>query len=132
MKRMYILAMVLIGVSIFLLFNAAEDLSTYATFSEAIQNESTVKIAGNLSKDKKMDYNPEKDPNYFSFFIKDSKGMEKKVILFAAKPQDFELSEQIVVTGQMKGEIFYASDLLMKCPSKYKDEEIYIKSEKRS
>jgi cytochrome c-type biogenesis protein CcmE len=79
-----------------------------------------------------MDYNPEKDPNYFSFFIKDSKGMEKKVILFAAKPQDFELSEQIVVTGQMKGEVFYASDLLMKCPSKYKDEEIYIKSEKRS
>jgi cytochrome c-type biogenesis protein CcmE len=111
---MYILAMVLIGVSIFLLFNAAEDMSTYATFSEA------------------MDYNPEKDPNYFSFFIKDSKGMEKKVILFAAKPQDFELSEQIVVTGQMKGEVFYASDLLMKCPSKYKDEEIYIKSEKRS
>jgi cytochrome c-type biogenesis protein CcmE len=64
--------------------------------------------------------------------FKDSKGMEKKVILFAAKPQDFELSEQIVVTGQMKGEVFYASDLLMKCPSKYKDEEIYIKSEKRS
>jgi cytochrome c-type biogenesis protein CcmE len=60
------------------LFNAAEDMSTYATFSEAIKNESTVKIAGNLSKDKKMDYNPEKDPNYFSFFIKDSKGMEKK------------------------------------------------------
>jgi hypothetical protein len=28
--------------------------------------------------------------------------------------------------------VFYASDLLMKCPSKYKDEEIYIKSEKRS
>ena len=79
-----------------------------------------------------MEYNPEKDPNYFSFFIKDNKGVEKKVILFAAKPQDFELSEQIVVTGQMKGEVFYASDLLMKCPSKYKDEEIYIKSEKRS
>ena len=63
MKRMYILAMVLIGISIFLLFNAAEDMSTYATFSEAIKNESTVIIAGNLSKDKKMDYNPEKDPN---------------------------------------------------------------------
>jgi cytochrome c-type biogenesis protein CcmE len=129
---MHVLAIILIGISIFLLFNAAEDMSTYATFSEALANENTVKIAGNLSKDKKMEYNPEKDPNYFSFFITDTKGVEKKVVLFAAKPQDFELSEQIVVTGQMKGEIFYASDLLMKCPSKYKDEEIYIKSEKRS
>lgn len=132
MKRMYLLAIILIGVSIFLLFNAAEDMSTYATFSDAQRNENTVKIAGSLSKDKVMEYDPEKDPNYFSFFIRDTKGIEKKVILLAAKPQDFELSEQIVVTGKMKGEVFYASDLLMKCPSKYKDEEIYIKSEKRS
>jgi cytochrome c-type biogenesis protein CcmE len=129
---MYLLAIILIGVSIFLLFNAAEDMSTYATFSDAQRNENTVKIAGSLSKDKVMEYDPEKDPNYFSFFIRDTKGIEKKVILLAAKPQDFELSEQIVVTGKMKGEVFYASDLLMKCPSKYKDEEIYIKSEKRS
>ena len=48
-------------------------------------------------------------------------------MLLAAKPQDFELSEQIVLTGEMRGEAFVASDMLMKCPSKYKDEEIYIK-----
>ena len=49
-------------------------------------------------------------------------------MLLAAKPQDFELSEQIVLTGKMQGDVFMASDMLMKCPSKYKDEEIYIKS----
>jgi cytochrome c-type biogenesis protein CcmE len=59
-------------------------------------------------------------------------GEEKKVVLNAAKPQDFELSEQIVITGKMKGDEFHASDLLMKCPSKYKDEEIYIKGEQES
>jgi cytochrome c-type biogenesis protein CcmE len=74
--------------------------------------------------------NPEKDPNYFSFYIKDTKGEERKVVLLASKPQDFELSEQIVVTGKMKGDTFVATDLLVNCPSKYKDEEIYIKSEK--
>ena len=60
---------------------------------------------------------------------RDSDGEEAKVVLLAEKPQDFELSEQIVVTGRMKGEEFIATDMLMKCPSKYKDEEIYIKSE---
>ena len=76
-----------------------------------------------------MIYNPEKDPNLFSFYVTDKKGESKKVILKAAKPQDFELSEQIVVTGKMVGDEFIAKDVLLKCPSKYKDEEIYIKSE---
>jgi cytochrome c-type biogenesis protein CcmE len=40
------------------------------------------------------------------------------------------MSEQIVVTGQLKGEEFIATDILLKCPSKYKDEELYLKSEK--
>jgi cytochrome c-type biogenesis protein CcmE len=81
-----------------------------------------------LAKDKEMYYNPEKDPNYFSFYMKDEEGVEKKVILKSAKPQDFEKSESIVLTGSMAGDEFVATDMLMKCPSKYKDEEIRIKS----
>lgn len=130
MKKIYVIAGVMIAVAIALLMNTAKDMSTYGTFAEASKTGEKVKIAGQLSKDKEMYYNPEKDPNYFSFYIKDSKGDERKVVLLASKPQDFELSEQIVVTGSMKGDEFVANDLLMKCPSKYKDEEIYIKSEK--
>jgi len=129
MKKLVVVAIVLIVGAIVLLTTIASDASTYATFEDAIESGKRVKIAGQLSKDKDMVYNPEKDPNYFSFYIKDTDGEEKKVILAAAKPQDFELSEQIVVTGQMRGDEFYATDLLMKCPSKYKDEEIYIKGE---
>lgn len=44
-----------------------------------------------------------------------------------AKPQDFERSEQVVLTGKMDGDEFVATEILMKCPSKYKDEEIYLK-----
>jgi len=48
------------------------------------------------------------------------------------KPQDFELSEEIVVTGSIQGDEFVGKDILLKCPSKYKDEEIYIREENRS
>ena len=132
MKKIYIVAIVMIGVAIALLTNASKDVSTYASFQDAINSGKTVKIAGQLSKDKEMLYDPATDPNYFSFFIKDAKGEERKVVLLSAKPKDFEKSEQIVVTGQIKGDEFHASDVLLKCPSKYKDEEVYIKTEKGS
>ena len=129
MKKLYIVAILMIVAAIALLTTAADDMSTYATFAEASRTGDRVKIAGQLSKDKEMYYNPAEDPNYFSFYIKDTKGEEHKVVLLSEKPQDFELSEQVVLTGQMKDDAFVATDLLMKCPSKYKDEEVYIKNE---
>lgn len=118
--------------AIAMLTHASKDVSTYASFQDAAESGKVVKIAGQLSKEKEMRYDPANDPNYFSFFIKDAQGEERKVVLLAAKPQDFEKSEQIVVTGQMKGEDFIASDVLLKCPSKYKEDEVYIKTEKGS
>jgi cytochrome c-type biogenesis protein CcmE len=132
MKKIYVVAIVMIGVAIALLTNASKDVSTYSSFQEADASGKSVKIAGQLSKDKEMHYDPATDPNYFSFFVKDTKGEERKVVLLSAKPKDFEKSEQIVVTGQMKGDAFVASDVLLKCPSKYKDEEVYMKKEKKS
>ncbi|MEY4134880.1 MAG: cytochrome c maturation protein CcmE [Saprospiraceae bacterium] len=129
MKPIYVVGAVMVCVAIYFLANIAGDTSTYATFADAEGSGKKVKIAGQLSKDKAMVYNPEKDPNHFSFYIRDSKGEERQVILLAAKPQDFELSEQIVVTGKMRDDTFVATEMLMKCPSKYKDEEIKIKSE---
>lgn len=132
MKKIPIIAGILIIAGAILLIRASQDMSTYGTFDDAVTSGEMVKIAGVLSKDKAMYYDAEKDPNYFSFYLKDSNGEENKVVLLAAKPQDFERSEQVVVTGQMDGEAFVATDLLMKCPSKYKDEEIYIRSEGES
>ncbi len=130
MKKIHIILIALIAVAIGLMITASGDVTSYSNFQEAQTSGKKVKIVGQLSKDKEMFYDPEIDPNYFSFFIKDAEGQERKVVLKAEKPQDFERSEQIVVTGKMRGEEFHASDLLMKCPSKYKDEEIYIKGEK--
>lgn len=130
MKKIYIVAMVLVVAAIGLLVNAAGDTSTYATFQEAAKSGGKVKIAGQLAKDKEMYYDPQKDPNYFTFYLTDTDGEQQKVVLLREKPQDFEMSEQIVLTGKMKGDAFVASEMLMKCPSKYKDEEIYINAEK--
>jgi cytochrome c-type biogenesis protein CcmE len=49
----------------------------------------------------------------------DNAGIETKVTYNGSKPQDFERSEQIVITGKYQGNQFYADKILMKCPSKY-------------
>ncbi len=132
MKKIHLIAVIVIAAAVAVLLSAAGDVATYANFSEATKTGDKVKVVGFLCKDKPMEYDPIKDPNHFSFYVKDPQGEEKKVILLASKPQDFELSEQIVVTGKIKDNEFVASDMLMKCPSKYKDEEVYIKGEKKS
>ena len=129
MNKFNIIAGILILVSIGIFFSLSRDVSSYATFAEATQRNQRVKVAGLLAKDKEMYYNPEENPNYFSFYLRDPKGQEKKVILLQGKPQDFDRSEQIVVTGEMKGDDFVANVVLLKCPSKYKDEEIYMKKQ---
>lgn len=127
MKTSYIIALVLILVSIGIFISASADVSTYATFETAIASQSRVKIAGTLDKTKQMTYDPSTDPNKFIFHIKDSEGVSNRVILTQPKPQDFERSEQIVLTGSMKEGTFVADEILMKCPSKYKEEEIAIR-----
>lgn len=128
-KRIHIISLIMVVAAVVLLLSASKDMSSYATFAQAEQADKPVKVVGTLSKDKEIYYDPAKDPNYFSFYIKDSEGAERKVVLHDAKPQDFEMSEQIVVTGQLQNQQFEASDLLMKCPSKYKDEEVSVRSD---
>lgn len=127
MKKLHLIAVACIAVAVTIFLTAADDMSTYATFAEAAVGGQTVRVAGELAKDKPVEYDPVVNPNFFSFYVRDADGREERVVLMAAKPQDFELSEQIVLTGEMQDGAFVASDMLMKCPSKYKDEEIFIK-----
>ncbi len=131
MQKIHIVGLVMIAVAVGVLISMMSDVVNYSNFEEAISTQSRVKVVGVLSKDKPMEYNPQKDANYFSFYMKDDNGLEKQVILNQSKPQDFEMSEQIVVTGSMKNDAFVADEILLKCPSKYKDEEIYLKKEQQ-
>ena len=128
MKKSYIIAVLLVVVAIFLLWQTGNAASEYSDFTKAAATGDKVQLVGTYVKDKPTIYDPLEDPNYFSFFLEDLAGTEREVILLMGKPQDFEMSESIVLTGRMKDEQFIASDIQMKCPSKYKDEEAMIKN----
>ena len=126
MKKSSILGIVAIAVLIAIIISIYGDSSTYASFTEAQTTDSELHVVGQLNKEKELVYNPIENANYFSFFMLDEEGKECKVVFNGSKPQDFERSEQIVLTGRMVGEEFHASKILMKCPSKYNDQEIEI------
>jgi cytochrome c-type biogenesis protein CcmE len=128
MKKTHIVALVFIAISIGVIVSMTGDYSRYETFISATESpDKEFHIVGELVKDGEMFYDPIKDPNYFSFFLKDKDGEERKVVFKGTKPQDFERSEQIVLTGKMKGDEFVASKILMKCPSKYIEDELEVK-----
>jgi len=129
MKKIYLIGLLAIIAAVAIVVSASKDVSTYATFADADSNKSRVKIAGEIDKDFEIEYDPIKTPNSYVFHMKDSKGASQKVIVKMPKPQDFEMSETVVVTGKMNDEAFVATDIQLKCPSKYKDEELKLRSE---
>jgi cytochrome c-type biogenesis protein CcmE len=120
MKKIHIIGIVVIAVALAVIVSTISNSSTYAPFSTAIEHEGkTYHIVGKVNLQKDFIYNPETNANLFGFYLVDNEGTEKKVLYNGTKPQDFERSEQIVVVGKMNGDEFLASQLLMKCPSKY-------------
>ena len=127
MKKIHIILLILIAVAVGIIVANTGDYTTYANFHEAKEKGNSVNVVGYLVKDKPMNYDPQKDPNFFSFIMTDKEGNECEVIYKGSKPQDFERSEQVVVKGKMNGEQFACSEISMKCPSKYVNDEITLK-----
>lgn len=122
MKKSHIIAIVVIALAIGAIISMVSDAATYADFQTAEQFPGKeFQVVGQLNKEKDILYAPEINANQFSFFMVDNNGLERKVIFNGAKPQDFERSEQVVITGHTEGEEFTAEKILMKCPSKYND-----------
>lgn len=126
MKKSSIAGMIIIAIAISVIISTYADSSTYGSFSDARKTETELHVVGQLNKEKALFYNPIQDANYFSFYLKDNDGKECKVVFSGSKPQDFERSEQIVLTGKMIGNEFHASKILMKCPSKYTKDEVEV------
>ncbi len=125
MKKSHIIILFLIAICIGVFASQLGDVSSYSSYADAITKEGkSVQLIGTLSKGKPVSYDPVKDANSFSFFLIDRNGKEIYVVCYDDMPTDFERSEEIVLTGAMKGETFYADDMLVKCPSKYVENEI--------
>jgi cytochrome c-type biogenesis protein CcmE len=123
MKKIHIIILGAIAVIIAGLLTMMKDLTTYDSIASAKQKEGKyVHLIAKLDKSKPIEYDPVKDPNYLSFYAVDSLGNETKVIYLNSKPNEFEHSERIVLKGKMQGEVFACKEILLKCPSKYKDD----------
>ncbi len=123
MKKIHIIGLIIIAAAIGLILTQSNDYSTYADFTTAMDNsDEEYHIVGRLNKSKPQNYDPIKDANLFEFYMVDDKGLESKVIYKGTKPDGFDQTEKIVVAGSYDKDHFQASQILMKCPSKYVDE----------
>ncbi|HRE52336.1 MAG TPA: cytochrome c maturation protein CcmE [Flavitalea sp.] len=128
MKKLHIVMLVGIAVVIAVLISMMGDLSTYETLASAKQKEGkSVTVIAMLDKSlpQPILYDPAKNANYTVFHVVDSLGNKAKVEYHFEKPFDMEKSERIVLKGKMKGDVFEITQkdgILIKCPSKYKDD----------
>jgi cytochrome c-type biogenesis protein CcmE len=120
MKTIHIVILLVLVIAVAVVVTTLTDSSTYSDFSVAAATPGKeFHIIGTLDKAKSIDYDATKNVSRFSFYLIDDKGLEKKVVYNNPKPQDFEKSEKVVIIGSMKNDEFFASSLLLKCPSKY-------------
>ena len=124
MKRTHIIFLVAIAVLIVtLIVFSAGDFSTYESIDSAKNKQGTfVHLIAKLDKTEPIEYDAINNPNYLSFYAVDSLGGKTKVVFHNSKPTDLEKSERIVMKGTMKEDHFECKDILLKCPSKYKDD----------
>ncbi len=127
MKTSSIIILVAIAAAIGALLMYSVDFSTYDTIGSAKEKQGKyVHMIAKLDKSKPIQYDAIKDPNYLSFYAVDSLGGTTKVIYRDTKPPELEQSERVVLKGTMNGDVFECDNILLKCPSKYKDDKIQL------
>ncbi|MDB5192743.1 MAG: cytochrome c maturation protein CcmE [Segetibacter sp.] len=98
------------------------DVTTYDTVTSAKEKPGKfVHLIARMEQNS-MQYDPLNNPNYLSFTAVDSLGNSIKVVYNNTKPTDIEKSERLVLKGKVEGDHFECRDILLKCPSKYKDD----------
>ncbi|MBX2985251.1 MAG: cytochrome c maturation protein CcmE [Bacteroidia bacterium] len=127
MKLGHIITIIVLGVVLAVVLSFYGDRSYYVTFEQAEvfaakKSQKDYHVVVKIDKDKPQEYDPIKDPNYFSFYGTDTLGVERQIVYNGAKPTDLDRTDKIVVIGKAEGDYFHAVDILKKCPSKYEAE----------
>jgi len=113
--------LLMVGFGSVLFMNFGEQVGGYMTFSEAADTGSRAHVVGSWVKEQQFSY--DRNQNIFAFTMQDESGITRKVHYYNPKPANFEDAEQVVVEGQMDGDVFVADHILVKCPSKYNDQQ---------
>ena len=134
MKQSHILVIIVIAAAIGILVSTGGDASTYVGFGEAYEmatagNKKDIHVVGQLTRDAAgnvVGIEPGVDKVSFSFVLVDENGKVQKVEYAEPMPQDFTRSEKVVVIGRYEGDVFKASKILLKCPSKYQEQNVSV------
>ena len=129
MKKTSIFGIVVIAIAIAIIICTYGSSSSYGTFRDAQNTGGDLHVIGHIDKQKDMVYDAAKDANYFSFYMRDTIGNECKVVYTNTKPEDFDKSDKIVLVGHMSKNVFHASTILMKCPSKYTNDKLDVSAD---
>ncbi len=125
MKKMHLVILIFIAATIAGLLIYMGDVTTYETISSARKKQGkAVMVIAKLDV-ASLQYDALKNPNYLTFEAVDTLGDRMKVAYYYEKPYDMEKSERVVLKGKMENGVFEIrkkDGILVKCPSKYKDD----------
>jgi cytochrome c-type biogenesis protein CcmE len=134
MKKMHIVLIVLIAAVSAILVSTYTKAVDSVTFAEAAaKGDKQVKVVGTFDKTHSVEYDANTDADLTKFYVIDSEGKTCYVHLRdkQGKPMGLEMSENVTLEGKMGNDgVFYASHMLMKCPSKYNDQKHSLSAEK--
>lgn len=123
MKKIHIVLLVGIAATIAVLISFLQNTSTYDTIDTARSKPGKyVHLMASWDKSQPLEYDAIKDPNYLSFTAKDTLGETVRVVYRQPKPENFEISEKLVLKGKYQDGQFDCESIQTKCPSKYKDD----------
>lgn len=123
MKKLHIVLLIVVAAAIAVMISFMSDLTTYDTVASAkAKPDQYVHLIAKLDHTQPIEYDALNNPNYCAFTVVDSLGNRSRVISNKPKPAELEQSERIVLKGKMQRDGFHCDDILLKCPSKYKDD----------
>lgn len=128
MKKTHIILLIFMMIAIGAIISTVYQADTYASFGQAkAQPGRDFHIIGQLDRQKPIQEKIVDNTLLMTFYMTDQEGQTNQVHYLGAKPQDFEKSDQVVLIGRYHEEEFVATSLLLKCPSKYNEEDLQMK-----
>ena len=134
MKNLFPIYLIFLSITIIIVISTFADASTYVSFSDAkslysVGKKSPIHVVGRLIKNEKnqvIGIKKSDDNLSFSFEMIDEEGTIENVFYGEPMPPDFILSDQVVVIGSYNDKSFIAKEILLKCPSKYTEDQVNI------
>jgi cytochrome c-type biogenesis protein CcmE len=130
MKRTHIILLLLVAGLMGTFIATITSTSRSVGFNTAFQDPGVeFKVSGTLVTSEPIEYDPQVNTGLTKFHMMDKEGVIREVWLEKAKPTGLERSESIDLYGKANGDHFRATEMLMKCPSKYNEQNHLLESE---